>query len=112
SPSLGPPEAGAQRRGQTCPAAIYYSGSMSGEDPHPPQKRTQRAASRADTADRAAGEVRPPSAPNMLTIVGIGASAGGLQEFEKFFSHVSVQSGLAFVVIQHLAPATRASYGS
>src|SRR5262245_30177463 len=76
---------------------------MSGEDPHPAKKGTEPAAPMADAADRAAGEVRPPSARSMLTIVGIGASAGGLQAFEKFFSHVSVQSGLAFVVIQHLA---------
>jgi len=57
----------------------------------------------ADEADGAAEEVRPPSAPSMVPIVGIGASAGGLQSFEKFFSQVPVQSGLAFVVIQHLA---------
>ena len=37
-------------------------------------------------------------------IVGIGASAGGLEAFEIFFSHVPVQSVLAFVVIQHLDP--------
>src|SRR5262245_30179379 len=58
----------------------------------------------ADTTDRAAEEVRPPTALEMLPIVGIGASAGGLEAFEKFFSHVPVQSGFAFVVIQHLAP--------
>src|SRR5262245_42746535 len=77
---------------------------MSGEDPHPAKKGTEPAAPMADAADRAAGEVRPPSAPSMLPIVGVAASAGGLQAFEKFFSHVPVQSGRAFVVIQHLAP--------
>jgi two-component system CheB/CheR fusion protein len=40
----------------------------------------------------------------MLPIVGIGASAGGLEAFEKFFSHIPAQSGFAFVVIQHLDP--------
>jgi len=37
-------------------------------------------------------------------IVGIGASAGGLEALEQFFGNVPVNSGLAFVVIQHLDP--------
>ena len=37
-------------------------------------------------------------------IVGIGASAGGLEALEQFLSHVPVGSGMAFVVIQHLDP--------
>src|SRR5262249_43389371 len=37
-------------------------------------------------------------------IAGIGASAGGLEALEKFFAHVPEQSGVAFVVIQHLDP--------
>jgi two-component system CheB/CheR fusion protein len=37
-------------------------------------------------------------------IVGIGASAGGLEALEKFFSHVPENSDLAFVVVQHLSP--------
>ena len=41
----------------------------------------------------------PPTA-----IVGIGASAGGLEALEMFFDHMPVGSGLAFVVVQHLSP--------
>jgi two-component system CheB/CheR fusion protein len=37
-------------------------------------------------------------------IVGIGASAGGLEALEQFLSHVPAQSGIAFVIIQHLDP--------
>lgn len=37
-------------------------------------------------------------------IVGIGASAGGLEALEKFFLHMPADSGMAFVVIQHLSP--------
>ena len=37
-------------------------------------------------------------------IVGIGASAGGLEAFEQFFSHLPPDSGMAFVLVQHLAP--------
>lgn len=37
-------------------------------------------------------------------IVGIGASAGGLSALEKFFDSMPSDSGMAFVVIQHLSP--------
>jgi two-component system CheB/CheR fusion protein len=37
-------------------------------------------------------------------VVGIGASAGGLEAFKSFFANVSAESGLAFVLIQHLSP--------
>ena len=37
-------------------------------------------------------------------IVGIGASAGGLEAIEGFFSHVPSDITTAFVIIQHLAP--------
>ena len=37
-------------------------------------------------------------------IVAIGASAGGLEALEQFISHVPVDCGMAFVVIQHLDP--------
>jgi chemotaxis protein methyltransferase CheR/two-component system CheB/CheR fusion protein len=39
-----------------------------------------------------------------LTIVGIGASAGGLEALEEFLSNVPTPSVCAFVVIQHLDP--------
>jgi two-component system CheB/CheR fusion protein len=39
-------------------------------------------------------------------IVGIGASAGGLAAFEAFFSGMPAETdpGMAFVLVQHLAP--------
>lgn len=37
-------------------------------------------------------------------IVAIGASAGGLEALEQFLGHVPANSGMAFVVIQHLDP--------
>jgi two-component system CheB/CheR fusion protein len=45
-------------------------------------------------------------------IVGIGASAGGLEALESFFSHVPVKSAMAFVVIQHLDPTHKSIMGS
>ena len=40
-----------------------------------------------------------------VRVVGIGASAGGLDALEQFFTHVPAKSGLAYVVVQHLDPA-------
>ena len=37
-------------------------------------------------------------------IVGIGGSAGGLEAFEDFFRRMPEDSGMAFVVVQHLDP--------
>jgi chemotaxis response regulator CheB len=37
-------------------------------------------------------------------IVGIGASAGGLEALERFFDNVPRDTGMAFVLVQHLSP--------
>jgi two-component system CheB/CheR fusion protein len=37
-------------------------------------------------------------------IVGIGSSAGGLETFEQFFHACPADSGMAFVLVQHLNP--------
>ncbi|WP_437767105.1 chemotaxis protein CheB [Sorangium sp. So ce281] len=37
-------------------------------------------------------------------VVGIGASAGGLEALEHFFANIPKESGMAFVVVQHLSP--------
>jgi two-component system, chemotaxis family, CheB/CheR fusion protein len=55
---------------------------------------------------------RPASSPEygsrretgVSLIVGIGASAGGLEALDGFFRHMPSNSGMAFVIIQHLAP--------
>jgi two-component system CheB/CheR fusion protein len=37
-------------------------------------------------------------------VVGIGASAGGLEALEQFFQNMPNDNGMAFIVIQHLTP--------
>ena len=37
-------------------------------------------------------------------VVGVGASAGGLEALESFFGEMPPDSGAAFVVVQHLSP--------
>ncbi|MGZ8220589.1 MAG: chemotaxis protein CheB [Methylobacter sp.] len=45
-----------------------------------------------------------PNAGRVFPIIGIGASAGGLEALEQFFSHMPDNMGIAFIVIQHLDP--------
>ena len=57
-------------------------------------------------------ETKPSKAPKPKSttdktdfpIIGIGASAGGLEALEQFFENMPPDSGMAFVVIQHLDP--------
>lgn len=46
----------------------------------------------------------PPDGEHGLTIVGIGASAGGLKALRSFFEALPETTGMAFVVITHLHP--------
>ena len=45
-----------------------------------------------------------PTGGNSFHVVGIGASAGGLDALERFFQHMPGNSGMAFVVVSHLDP--------
>lgn len=69
---------------------------MNEENPIPEQEPQEP---QSETAAATA----PPTTPR-LTIVGIGASAGGLTALQTFFDHVPVDSDLTFVVVVHLAP--------
>ncbi len=62
-----------------------------------PQEPSGGAADAQPKSDRGAGR---------FPVVGIGASAGGLAAFEAFFSGMpaDVDPGMAFVLVQHLAP--------
>jgi two-component system, chemotaxis family, CheB/CheR fusion protein len=60
------------------------------------------------TPDNPSGPPLPDEAPGgpgrPLTVVGIGASAGGLQALRDFFEAVPTDGGMAYVVITHLDP--------
>ncbi|MDQ8698143.1 chemotaxis protein CheB [Hyphomicrobium sp. LHD-15] len=53
-----------------------------------------------ERAPKLGGADRTPTFP----IVGLGASAGGLDAFQRFFDAVPGTSGMAYVLIQHLDP--------
>jgi len=46
--------------------------------------------------------------PSATRIVGIGASAGGLEPLEQFLGQVPPHSGLSYIVVQHLDPTQKA----
>jgi two-component system CheB/CheR fusion protein len=54
----------------------------------------------SDQEEKEAERKETPGFP----IVGIGASAGGLEAFEQFFTNMPPDSGMAFVIVQHLDP--------
>lgn len=51
---------------------------------------------------RSAGKIS--SEGNSFYVVGLGASAGGLEALEKFLASMPVTSGMAFIIVTHLAP--------
>lgn len=51
-----------------------------------------------------AGKKENPEGLSPLLYVAIGASAGGLEAIDSFFSHMPTDTGMAFIVIQHLSP--------
>jgi two-component system CheB/CheR fusion protein len=46
----------------------------------------------------------PPGEENDTTIVAIGASAGGIEALSDLISHLASDTGMAFVLVQHLDP--------
>ena len=48
--------------------------------------------------------VKESPASSVVRVVGIGASAGGLDAFIDLISAIPVDTGLAFVLVQHLDP--------
>ncbi len=78
------------------------------------KKQDSKAVRPASKKDQAPTSAKSPSAGDALLpaplagfpVVGIGASAGGLVAFEAFFSAMAAHTdpGMAFVLVQHLAP--------
>ena len=48
-----------------------------------------------------------PSTGTPRAIVGIGASAGGLEALEQFFRHMPADTGMAFVLVTHMDPSRK-----
>jgi len=61
-----------------------------------PRKRNRK--TQGATGTEPAGQMES------IPIVGMGASAGGLEALETFFAHAPPDTGMAFVIVQHLSP--------
>ncbi len=61
----------------------------------------QKAQNRANNAVKESSE---PSKGSSFPIVGVGASAGGLVAFTELLKHLPLDTGMGFVLVQHLDP--------
>ena len=68
------------------------------------KKRLKPTANSTEQTRPAAEDAPAVQEGSPFPIVGIGASAGGLEALEQFLRHVPEGSGMAFVIIQHLDP--------
>ena len=84
---------------------------------------TKKQTGRSKRVIRASGDGPPPTPSSTLSpakgaglpekrtfyVTGIGASAGGLEALEQLFRHMPPDSGMAFVIVQHLDPSKHSS---
>jgi len=70
------------------------------------QRKSKKATAPTDTVTLSRSHDDGVDSPKMdfVPIAAIGASAGGLEPMELFFDEMTVNSGCAFVIIQHLSP--------
>ncbi len=61
-------------------------------------------ATKTESAPPPGAAPRPGGDGDASYVVALGASAGGLEALDAFFEHMPADSGLAFVVVQHLSP--------
>src|SRR5689334_6619078 len=70
-----------------------------------PQKRAKASANRKGSDSKpVVARTRKQPSPGSAAVVGIGASAGGLEALKAFFTAVPPGTGLAYVVVVHLDP--------
>ena len=70
----------------------------------PADRPPQAKATGAPATPRAVAARGPPSSSLNFPVVGIGASAGGLDACRKLVGALSANNGMAFILIQHLDP--------
>ena len=52
---------------------------------------------------------KPPNSADSFYIVGVGGSAGALSAFSELLKNIPADSGLAFVIVQHLLPTSKSN---
>ncbi|MGA8573238.1 MAG: chemotaxis protein CheB [Desulfobaccales bacterium] len=88
--------------------AISKAGSRGGKvngPKKPPAKRTgEKGAGAAPNPPGLETAPESPAPARPFAIVGIGASAGGLEAFTRLIGDLPTNTGMGFVLVQHMAP--------
>ena len=66
---------------------------------HPPSRKSSAAVAASPDGEEGEGRDLPP-----FIVVGIGASAGGLEACTRFLEALAPDTGMAFILVQHLSP--------
>ena len=82
-------------------SASGKAGALRAAPPSPINKATRE--QRATFPTRASAAAHQ-SSRDTFPIVGIGASAGGLEAFSELLAHLSLDAAMGFVLVQHLDP--------
>ncbi|MBD2357955.1 PAS domain-containing protein [Tolypothrix sp. FACHB-123] len=67
-------------------------------------RRSAKKSQSNSPAGQSSNEEQQNHQNELFPIVGMGASAGGIEAFTELLSHLPNDTGMAFVVIQHLSP--------
>ncbi len=99
----------AKKTGSRRPGGVKRSPrALNAPDSKPRATPVKKVPAAAASPVSAVAIVRPdaeePAQGSIPRIVGVGASAGGLEAFTELLSHLPDDTGLAFVLIQHLDP--------
>jgi two-component system CheB/CheR fusion protein len=66
---------------------------------------SRQARAESDANDMNAGRAEDQKGGNgSFVVVGVGASAGGLEAFKELLAHLPIDTGMAFVLVMHLDP--------
>jgi chemotaxis response regulator CheB len=68
----------------------------------------QTAMAKSENKDRSKINKEIIKSSNLFPVAGIGASAGGLDAFKRLLKAIPENSGIAYVLVQHLDPTMKA----
>ena len=81
---------------------LLTPGGVDAEHAHEREIDAMASNENGDASEQERTQSKQPS--TRPSVVGIGASAGGIQALQTFFEALPDRTGVAFVVILHLAP--------
>ncbi len=68
------------------------------------KKKSSKERTERGVRKKAETSIAQPVQSRTFPVVGIGASAGGLEAFRRLLEHLPTDTGLAFILVQHLDP--------